>query len=281
LAHSTKKWFYDVRKSLKLYKFGLFRPRGHDGDHGACHPVTFAPDLIQFRWIWTHVWKCVVFADVGQNKNMQTKTQHLQYPCTTYPFTCSITTNNTTTGIARHISPLRKGKHKIWKMRKLTSNISFCCLNNQKNETLKIPKIHKNATRHKKQYTENLRNNYGKYTEHIWNTYGKYTEQIRKRYGTNSNNKPCNIQTHIHNYRKEKNTKHIQFIISNTEIFLKIEENMLTQIPNNKENYKHTTTNKHILNVKRTYLKNWKNTMSWIYHVLCISQTYFPFIRIH
>jgi hypothetical protein len=37
----------------KRSSFDRFRPRGRDGDHGVCCPVSFAPYLMQIRWIWT------------------------------------------------------------------------------------------------------------------------------------------------------------------------------------------------------------------------------------
>jgi hypothetical protein len=57
----------------KRCSFGLFRPRDHDVEHGACLPVNFAPCLIQIRWTWTHFKGMLVFADFSQNNNLRSK----------------------------------------------------------------------------------------------------------------------------------------------------------------------------------------------------------------
>jgi hypothetical protein len=45
----------------KRCSFELFRPRGHDKDHGACLFMFPAPHPIHIRWIWIRFWKVVRF----------------------------------------------------------------------------------------------------------------------------------------------------------------------------------------------------------------------------
>jgi translation initiation factor 2 beta subunit (eIF-2beta)/eIF-5 len=81
-----------------------------------------------------------------------------------------------TTSIARRISPLRKGKHKIIKHAETYGKH----IKRQYGTNEQYIKIHKNIQHTHGQNTEHIR-------KHIRKTYDKYMEHIQNTYGTNTN----------------------------------------------------------------------------------------------